>query len=116
MKTYKIPLQFIGYPEGTKPPTIDADAFTYCPNGDLVLVTLWERYPDYDFIFGVPAMESEKYAKEICFFQFRRKDGVNHGHYFDILETDAMIRGFTRAFEISKENSPHLWQKSPLKM
>lgn len=108
---YVIPTSPIGYPEGSEQPPIEASEVIYYPReGEMVHVLLWERYPDYDFIFGVPSKDSPRYEKEIAFFQFRRVgDTVHYGHYFDVLESEAMARGFARILEVSKKHSPHLY-------
>lgn len=108
---YTIPTSPIGYEEGGVPPVIDADEFVYYPReGEMVHVLLWERYPDYDFIFGVPEKESPRYEKEIAFFQFRRVgEKVHYGHYFDVLESEAMVRGFQKILDVSRKHSPHLY-------
>ncbi len=109
---YEIPRKVQTYKEGEAPPQILADAFLYEPSdGEFVDVVFWARYPDYDYIFGVPAQSSPKHGKEIGFYQFRdsRSNFPQLGHYCDITECEALIRGFTKILEASKINSLHLW-------
>lgn len=81
--------------------------------GEIVNVIYWVRYPEYDFIFGVPDQSSPKHEKEIGFFQFRdtRAKKVLAGCYIDIEECKEMIIGFSKILDFSKENSKHLWKQ-----
>lgn len=79
--------------------------------GEDVHILLWERYPDYDLIFGVPSAESPRHEKEVGFFTLRRVGNKEHtGFYFDIKESQAIVLGFQKILEESREHSKHLWQ------
>ena len=118
MSTFQIPTEVNAYPEGTFP-EIPAEAeLTYEPQaGELIHVLLWERYPSYDFIFGVPAKTSPFYEKEVGFFQFRgtRAKVVRQGFYVDVLECLTMIDGFRKVRDVSKEHHRELWQEAESK-
>lgn len=111
---YEIPFEFQGYPEGQPPEPMDADLIYFPRINEQVNVLRWERYPDYDFIFGIPDKASPRYEKEIAFFGFRRGERTN-GHYYDVLETLCMAEAFARILKESRSYSPHLWQSSPEK-
>lgn len=115
MKTHTIPREFIGYPEGQQPPeTIPegTEMLLYEPvDGEVIVMVLWHRYPDYDMIFGVPHKDSPRHEKEIAFFTIRRAGRAFGGHYLDVLESKAMVEGFTTIINVSQSHSPHLWKK-----
>lgn len=86
-------------------------------DGEMVEVLVWERYPDYDIIFGVPARSSKRFERELVFFTIRRvtENGVHRGQYFDVKESEAMKRALDKALEFSHAHSPHLWKESAKK-
>jgi len=111
MTTHDIPRALECYPEGCVP-LVKADEVYYSPrDGENISVLLWERFPSYDMIFGVPTKDNPKYEKEMAFFIFRRAGGEHGGHYFDLKESKVMIDGFQRALNISRSHSPHLWDE-----
>jgi hypothetical protein len=115
MTQFKIPRQVVEYKEGEMPDAVPYEDLKYEPtDGEVIDVRLWCRWSCYDFIFGVPAKDSPKYALEVGFFQYRdtRLKTVPVGMYVDIVELEALVEGFSKLLEASKENSPHLWQKN----
>ncbi len=94
--------------------TRETDLLVYEPvDGETIRVILWERYPDYDMIFGVPDKTNPRYEKELGFFTVRRVGHLSYsGHYFDLKESEAMVEGFQRLLNFSKGHSEHLWKKS----
>ena len=64
----------------------------------MVDVLLWERWPSYDFIFGIPANVSPMAGKEAAFFQYRdsRTKRVKAGFFADEKELKIIIDGFLR--------------------
>lgn len=112
MEAYQIPTLVETFKEGTVPTDIGSRPITFEPIlGELIHVLLWERYPDYDIIYGIPDEASPRYEKEIAFFCVRRNGRPMHGHYFDILESQAMIKGFETIIKHSKTYSPKLWEQ-----
>lgn len=69
---------------------------TYLSGRDEIDVLLWARYPEYDFIFGVPAKGNDLHGLETGFFQFRdtREKKVWSGFYLDREELDDFVNGF----------------------
>lgn len=117
LNIFVIPKKVEGYAESSlAQDTIveEADIVIYEPvEGETINVLLWERYPDYDMIFGVPDKTSKRYEKEMGFFTVRRVGHISYtGHYFDLLESEAMVEGFKKILELSKTHSPHLWETS----
>lgn len=113
---YLIPPKVEQYQEGQQEHDVlisEADLLFYEPvKGETVRVLLWERYPNYDIIFGVPDKTSPKHEKEVGFFTVRRVGHLAYtGHYFDIKESQAMVEGFQRILDLSQTNSPHLWKE-----
>jgi len=113
---YKIPTTRTPYPEGkvelAEMPK-EGQELIYEPQpGELVHVLFWARYPDYDFIFGVPDAKSQRFDKEVGFFQLRdtRLKTVRQGFYLDLTECEELIKGFMLIHEQSRTNSPHLWK------
>ena len=113
-KVFKIPTHVIKYESGKPPENTDFDELIYEPtDGEIINVVRWERYPDYDYIFGVPAKTNPKYKLEVGFFQFRdtRSKLIQVGYYCDILECLGLINGFSIIAKTSQTHSPHLWEK-----
>lgn len=117
-KPYEIPRKLVTYNEGDLPPddaiVKEAESLVYEPrDGELVEVTYWARYPDYDFIFGVPTILNPKHKLEVGFFQFRSaKHAIGReGIYIDVNELIDMIDGFQSMCDRSKSNSANLWFK-----
>ena len=117
-KVYIIPADQRPYPAGENPQPSDDELLSdyaqilYVPRaGEVVHVVYWIRYPEYDFIFGVPDPKNPCYGKEAAFYQFRdsRSPG-NRGVYIDVQECADIVQGFTLLLEKSKTNSPHLWE------
>jgi len=118
-QVFNIP-EITSYKEGSQPIDVpkNGDELVYEPViGEKVLVTFWCRYPNYDFIFGVPDKSSPKYEKEISFVQFRdtREKKVKMGMYLDVEETQEMIAGMKKCLKVSKKNSPHIWKNLKVK-
>ena len=114
--SFKIPTQITAFDNGGKPIDIsnDGDDLNYEPvNGEIINVLIWERWPSYDFIAGVPALNNPRYGDEIGFFQFRdtRAKEVKLGIYVDIKECFSIIHCFKKIRDISQITSPHLWAK-----
>jgi hypothetical protein len=116
----KIIPKFQGYKEGSQKndiETMETGVLIYqVAQDENIRVLLWERYPSYDIIFGVPEKDNWRHRREIGFYVIRREgQSMNIGHYFDIEESRAMAEGFTKIIEESKTNSPDLWNQKESK-
>ncbi len=101
------------FEENNPPPPLDPGTilvYEASPK-EFVEVTLWERYPSYDFIFGVPTKDSERYNDEIAFFIFRHKNKRQIGLWIDVQEYHTIVNGFRSIFRRSTVHSPHLWEQ-----
>ena len=116
MTIERIPNAVMTYPDGTEPPRLElSDELMYEPTeGELVRVSLWARYPDYDFVFGIPHESSPRFEKEAGFFAFRDSRGGHktYGHYFDVSECMAVLNGFQKILSDCRERQPHLWKRT----
>ena len=75
----------------------DEDLFFQPSLGEMVKINTWIRYPDYDWLFGVPTFDSPRYAKEEAFYIFRnRTNDVQHGFYLDKQELTDLIMGLLK--------------------
>lgn len=112
---FQIPERVMTYEEGfePKPPYSPDEEVIYEPvKGERINVVMWDRYPSYDLIFGVPDKTSPKYELEVGYFALRdSRTGRYFGMYVDIAETEECILGFQKILEASRDNSKHLWQK-----
>lgn len=98
-----------GVPQYT--PREDRELRYHTPHGDII-VSMWCRYPSYDFIFGVPAEDHSKHSTEVVYFVYRdARIGPHHstGLYLDRSEAQDMVDGFTAALIQSKKTHP-LWK------
>lgn len=120
-KRFKIPNEVIKYTEGSDPKDVDGSNGLRYEISDIekIDVLFWNRYPNYDFIFGVPEKDSSAYEKELAFLLFRDSRKNQKGvisMYFDISETKGMIRGLEKCLKFSKKHSPHLWKNTKTKL
>src|SRR3990167_3379649 len=78
---------------------------TYNAGRNAIDVLCWNRWPNYDFIFGVPASGSRYYNDEAAFFQYRdtRRKRVKCGFYVDKRELAILARGFKILEKYSKK-------------
>ena len=71
--------------------------YLYEPSkGRKILVSGWYRWPQYDFIFGVPYPTNPVFKDEWGYLEIRRKIGKKrryHGWYLDKDELDCFIKG-----------------------
>lgn len=113
MKIFCIPNKLETYEENNLPPPLeDGTVLIYkVEPHEFVEVTLWERYPSYDFIFGVPMAGSKRYKREIGFFLFRHFGGKQIALWFDVQEYHTIFNGFRSIFRRSTIHSPHLWEQ-----
>ena len=68
-------------------------------------VLYWQRYPTYDFIFGVPVKTNKYYGQEAGFFQYRdtRAKRVYAGFYVDKIELKQLAKGFNMLLKSSRK-------------
>lgn len=68
----------------------------YPAKNEEIDVLNWCRYPNYDFIFGVPTKKNKYQKYEKAFFQYRdvRRKKVNEGFYLDKVELEDFVKGF----------------------
>lgn len=115
----EIPSLIETYKEGSVPDSREVyeQPFLYRDSeGDMVDVQKWVRYPNYDFIFGTPAVESEKYEKEFGFFAFRKmnKEKTNATVwtlYLDQSELEEMKEGFEAVLATSIAQRADEWKE-----
>lgn len=75
-------------------------------NGEKIVVTSWQIYPSYQFIFGVPDPESERAKREVAVMVVKYKDGRGYFTYFDKTELKDSIESLVKIYEkIGSEES-----------
>jgi len=96
-------LIFRPYRENSRPSAekIFKKPFIYkLSKNEIVDVLMWQRWPTYDFIFGIPNKKCKKELreKEKGFFQYRsvKDKKVICGFWIDGNELNLLIRGFRR--------------------
>jgi len=78
-----------------------------------IVVLFQSRFPDYDFIFGIPHETNKHFEKEVAFYQFRdtRKKEIKQGFYLDRQELEDIVKGFWLVKEASKIMRPDVWKE-----
>lgn len=72
-------------------------------DGEEIQVKHWFRYPNYDFIVGVPAPESPRKEKECAAMCVRYKDGRSYCTYFDKQELGDMVGALLMVYTEEKQ-------------
>lgn len=109
--TNEIPSELEVFEEGEEPKFKVGDGSMYfqVEKGQFVEIVAWYRYPNYDFMFGVPTKESKYYELEVAFFGYRNKNGKKIGQFYDCSELENLIEGFMAVQDISKKINPNIW-------
>ena len=75
----------------------EEDLFFQPTVGEMIKITSWVRYPDYDWLFGHPTADSPRAEKEAAFYIFRsRRKNTQHGFYLDEQELNDIINGLVK--------------------
>lgn len=88
----------------------ERDVHYYNPvAGERVDIVAVVDYPDYQFVFGVPAPDTMRHVKEAGFIEYVDfRTGRRTGLYLDVSELKDFELGIAEILRLSKENSPHL--------